>query len=450
MALAAMHVGIPVAPISRLYSLVLQRPTKSRSIFELIEPQMVFADDGARFSAAINATSAHPFEVVVARNKECLSRDSTSFDSLLRSEDTNAVDKAFAATGPNTIAKLLLTSGSTGHPKAVVNTQRMMCSNQRAFGQMWPFMSEQPPVLVEWLPWNHTFGGNNNFNAVLANGGSYYIDEGKPVPDLIETTVRNLRDVSPTVYFNVPRGWDLLLPYLESDETLRRKFFARLNLAMYAAAALPMNLWERLYRLAIDPEGNRIPLVSGWGATETAPGATMVHFPSIRTSVIGLPHPGTELMMIPLSEEGKYELRVRGPNFTPGYWKRPDLTAAAFDEEGYYKMGDAGRFADPLDPAKGIEFAGRLAENFKLTNGNVGSRRRIACTGNRSAVAHCTGRRYCRARPRRDRLPDLPQCRRAQQACRSEYDTAGPGRAANVERGWPRHVKLCSPGAAFE
>jgi feruloyl-CoA synthase len=367
--LAAMHAGIPVAPISPAYSLMSKEFGKLRAIFGLIEPALVFADDGARFEAALSAVSRHPFEVVVCRNPDAIPRGATAFDSLIGKEDGAAVERAFAAVGPETVAKLLMTSGSTGHPKAVINTQRMLCSNQQAFRQMWRFLQDQPPVLVEWLPWNHTFGGNNNFNAVLANGGSFYIDEGKPAPGLIETTVRNLREISPTMYFNVPRGYDLLIPYLEADETLRRTFFARQNLIMYAAAALPSNLWERLYKLAFDAEGRRIPLVSGWGSTETAPGATMVHFESIRPSVIGLPHPGTELKMVPVSDDGKYELRVRGPNVTPGYLKRPDLTADAFDSEGFYKIGDAGRLADPDDPAKGIEFAGRLAEDFKLTSG---------------------------------------------------------------------------------
>ncbi len=368
--LAAMHVGIPVAPVSPAYSLMSQEFAKLRAIFELIQPTMVFADDGARFAAALSALPKNSFEIVTSRNGNALPCASSSFDSLIDGEDSPAVDRAFTKVMPDTVAKLLMTSGSTGHPKAVINTQRMLCSNQQAFRQMWRFLQDEPPVLVEWLPWNHTFGGNNNFNAVLANGGSFYIDEGKPAPNLIETTVRNLREISPTLYFNVPRGYDLLIPYLESDETLRKTFFARQNLIMYAAAALPKNLWERLYRIAFDANGNRIPLVSGWGSTETAPGATMVHFESIRPSVIGLPHPGTDLKMIPVpSEDGKYELRVRGPNVTPGYLKRPDLTASAFDEEGFYKIGDAGRLADPDDPAKGIEFAGRLAEDFKLTSG---------------------------------------------------------------------------------
>jgi feruloyl-CoA synthase len=367
--LAAMHVGIPAVPISPAYSLMSKDFAKLRSIFDLIKPGIVFVDDASRFAAAIDALSSRKFDVVACRNGHATVRSAIPFESLLGQEDSPAVDRAFAAIGPDTVGKLLLTSGSTGHPKAVINTQRMMCYCQTALAQAWPIMKEEPPVLVEWLPWNHTFGGNNNFNAVLSNGGCLYIDEGKPAPGLIETTVRNLREVSPTFHFNVPRGYDLLIPYLEKDETLRRTFFARVHAIMYAAAALPVNLWERMHRLSVGETGRRVPLVSGWGATETAPLATLVHFEPIRTSVIGLPVPGCELKMVPVAPDGKYELRVRGPNVTPGYLKRPDLTEQAFDEEGFYKMGDAGRLADPADAAKGIEFAGRLAEDFKLTSG---------------------------------------------------------------------------------
>ena len=283
-------------------------------------------------------------------------------------DDADAVARAFAAVEPDTIAKFLFTSGSTGQPKAVINTQRMLCSNVQSRAQAWPFLEDEPPVLVDWLPWNHTFGGNNDFGLVLAHGGTLYIDGGKPVPGLIETTVRNLRDVSPTICFNAPRGYDALLPFLENDAALRRSFFARLKVILYAAAALPAHIWDRLERLSILETGKRVHMASAWGSTETAPQVTIVHFRSTRTSVVGLPSPGCELKMAPIDSAGKYELRVRGPNVTPGYWKQPELTRTAFDEEGFYKMGDAGRFADPDDPAQGIEFAGRLAEDFKLSS----------------------------------------------------------------------------------
>jgi feruloyl-CoA synthase len=233
--------------------------------------------------------------------------------------------------------------------------------------QLWPFLEEKPPVMVDWLPWNHTFGGNKNFNMILRNGGSLYIDAGKPVPGLIETTVANLREVSPTLSFNVPRGFDALLPYLEADPTLRDAYFRDLDMIFYAAAALPQNLWQRLERLSLEARGEKVLMASGWGATETSPVITLTHYPIERAGVVGLPGPGCELKMIPNS--GKLEMRVRGPNVTPGYWKRDDLTREAFDEEGFYLTGDAGKLADPADPAKGIVFDGRVTENFKLTTG---------------------------------------------------------------------------------
>jgi len=252
-------------------------------------------------------------------------------------------------------------------PKGVINTQRMMCSNQQAYAQIWPFLEDRPPVLCEWLPWNHTFGSNSTFNMVLRNGGTFHIDGGKPAPGLIETTARNLREVSPTLYLNVPRGFDLLLPYLESDAQLRKNFFRDLDLIFYAGAALPQNLWERIEKLALAERGGELAMLSGWGSTETAPMATCVHFPIERAGVIGLPAPGCEIKLAPSG--GKLEARVRGPNVTPGYYKRDDLTRAAFDDEGFYCIGDALRLADRERPALGLVFDGRVAEDFKLSSG---------------------------------------------------------------------------------
>ena len=355
-ALAAMHIGVPVAPISPSYSLMSQDFVKLKSIIDLVQPGLIFVDHPERFDRALNAIRHHKFELVTAE----------TISGLKAQINPEAVGKAFASVRPDTVAKYLFTSGSTGQPKAVINTQRMLCSTIQSRAQVWPFLDDEPPVIVDWLPWNHTFGGNNDFGLVLAHGGTMYIDAGKPVPGLIETTVRNLREVSPTICFNAPRGYDALLPYLETDRDLRKSFFARLKVLLYAAAALPIHIWERLEQLSIQETGRRVRMTSGWGSTETAPQVTLVHFESRRTSVIGLPTPGIELKMVPVDRAGKYELRVRGPNVTPGYWKQPELTAAAFDDEGFYKMGDAGCFADPDDPAQGIEFAGRLAEDFKL------------------------------------------------------------------------------------
>ena len=354
-ALAAMHIGVPVAPISPAYSLMSRDFVKLRTIISLIQPRLIFVENAQQYARALSAIADQDAEIA------------TSIEALNAKTDPAAVSRAFAAIQPDTIAKFLFTSGSTGQPKAVINTQRMLCSNIQSARQIWLFLQDEAPVLVDWLPWNHTFGGNNNFSTALGHGGTLYIDAGKPMPGLIDTTVRNLREVSSTIYYNVPRGFDALLPFLETDAALRRTFFALLKVIVYAAAALPVPLWERLERLSIQETGKRVRMASAWGSTETAPMVTLVHFEPARTSVIGLPTPGCELKMIPVDDAGRFELRVRGPNITPGYWKQPELTAAAFDEEGFYKMGDAGRFADAADPAQGIEFAGRLAEDFKLS-----------------------------------------------------------------------------------
>jgi feruloyl-CoA synthase len=371
LAIAAQFVGVPYAPISPAYSLLSSDHAKLRTIFRLLEPGLVYADDGARFTPALQAVGSSA-EFVSSRN---VPAGATRFDELLTSRAGQEVDAAAAAITADTIAKILFTSGSTGEPKGVINTHRMLASNQQMIRQCWPFLEREGPIIIDWLPWNHTFGGNHNFNMVLANGGSLYIDDGKPAPGLIEKTVANLRDIAPNIYFNVPRGFDVLLPFLENDESLARQFFSRLKVVFYAGAALPQNLWERLERKA-EQLGKRVAMVSSWGATETAPMVTSVHFPIDRAGVIGIPGPGCEVLMLPSGE--KLEMRVRGPNVTPGYFKRPDLTAAAFDAEGFYKIGDAGRLADPADAARGIVFDGRIAENFKLMSGtwvHVGSLR---------------------------------------------------------------------------
>jgi feruloyl-CoA synthase len=366
LALGAMHIGVPVAPVSSAYSLLSKDYEKLRYALELLNPGVVFVANGAPFTAALNKVKLGAAELVVGSNAPEGIR-ATAFAELLATQPTFAVDEAFMKVGPDTIAKILFSSGSTDLPKGVINTQRMLCSNQQAIAQLWPFLSEKPPVIVDWLPWNHTFGGNFCFNAMLRHGGTLYIDEGKPTPQLIAKSVVNLREISPTVYFNVPRGFDMLLPHLEQDEALRSNFFQRLDLVFYAAAALPPSLWSRLEDVAIAATGKRVPMVSGWGSTETAPDVTLVHFEIEGAGVIGLPIPGCEVKMIP--NAGKLELRIRGPNITPGYWKRDDLSKKAFDEEGYYCIGDAGKLADPENPARGIEFDGRVAEDFKLATG---------------------------------------------------------------------------------
>ncbi|WP_434426873.1 feruloyl-CoA synthase [Nannocystis pusilla] len=361
--LAAMYVGVPAVPVSPAYSLVSQDLENLRHIAVQVEPGLVFAADGARFARALAAVGC-PAVVGEAPGPA----QAVLSDMLSETCSLDHADAAHAATGPDTVAKILFTSGSTSRPKGVINTQRMLCSNQQAIAQCWPFLRARPPVLVDWLPWHHTFGGNHNFNMAVYHGGSLYVDEGKPAPGLIERTVANLRAVPPTLYFNVPRGFEVLLPYLERDADLRARFFSRLDVIFYAGAALPPNLWARLAAVAEQAgAAGRVLMTSAWGSTETLPLVTSVHFPIDHAGIIGLPAPGCELKLVP--REGKLELRVRGPNVTPGYHREPELTAAAFDDEGYYCIGDAGRLADPTDPRKGVVFDGRVAEDFKLTSG---------------------------------------------------------------------------------
>lgn len=354
--LAALHVGVPAVPVSPAYSLLSEDHAQLRYIVDLVRPGLVYASDGERYGKALKTISGT--ETVAG---------AAAFGTLLETARHPALEERFAATGPDTVAKILFTSGSTGKPKGVLNTQRMLCSNQQALAQAWPFVEERPPVIVDWLPWSHTFGGNHNFNLALRNGGTLYIDGGKPAPGLIETTVRNLREVPSTLHFNVPRGFEMLIPYLEGDRELRETFFRDLDAVFYAAAALPQHLWEKLERLSIEATGRRVVMLSAWGSTETAPSSTQIHFLIERAGVIGLPGAGTEIKLAPVGN--KFELRVKGPNVTPGYWQRPDLTREQFDEDGFLKTGDAGKLADPDDPSKGILFDGRLAENFKLTSG---------------------------------------------------------------------------------
>ncbi len=365
--LGAMYVGIPVVPTSPAYSLISRDFGKLKHVFDLVRPGLVFAADGEPFAKALGALDLDGVEVVVTRDPPG-GLEVTDFAALTGTAPGRAIEEARSRVGPDTLAKILFTSGSTGLPKGVINTHRMMCSNQQAMVQIWPFITRRPPVLVDWLPWSHTFGGNHNFNMILRNGGTLYIDAGKPVPGLVEKTVANLRDIAPTLYFNVPRGFDMILPYLERDSALRDHFFADLDTIFYAAAALPPNLWQRLEALSVAARGEKVVMTSAWGATETAPLAAGVHFPIDRAGVIGLPVPGCELKMLP--NAGKLEMRVRGPNVTPGYYRREDLTREAFDADGFYKIGDAGRLADPEDPAKGILFDGRVAEDFKLLTGS--------------------------------------------------------------------------------
>jgi feruloyl-CoA synthase len=363
--LAGFTTGIPVAPVSVAYSLQSQDHGKLRDIARLLAPGLVYVSDTAPFAKALAALPAG-IEIAAGANGAKLP-NVTAFAGLVSARPGPQVEAAVARTDAQTIAKFLLTSGSTGAPKAVINTHGMLAANQQALAQIWPFLAANDLVLLDWLPWNHTFGGNHNFNLVLRQAGTLHIDAGKPLPALIGETVRNLREVSPTIYFNVPAGYAALLPHLEADEALAQRFFARLQLIFYAAASLPQDLWDRLEAIAVRTTGRRVPMTSAWGATETAPLATAAHFPIDRPGVIGVPVPGIELKLVPSA--GKLEVRVRGAHVTPGYWKNPKLTAAAFDEDGFYRIGDAVRFADPDEPARGLLFDGRIAEDFKLITG---------------------------------------------------------------------------------
>jgi feruloyl-CoA synthase len=372
--LAAIYVGIPYAPISPAYALVSSDFARLRHIFELLTPGLVFAADGEPFRRAIEAVVSDEVEVVVVRNPiaQRSGRMATPFTAL-RSDDLAAADAAHATVGPDTIAKLLFTSGSTGTPKAVINTQRMWCSNQAMILSQLAFFADEPPVIVDWSPWHHTAGGNHNFGFVLYNGGTFYIDEGKPIAGAIETTVANLREIPTNWYFTVPKGYEALLPYLRADAGLRQTFFSRLKVLWFAGAALSQAVFDEMQEIALASCGERIMFLTGLGATETAPMALARMWQSKDSANMGVPVPGVELKLA--ARDGKLEARLRGPNITPGYWRQEHLTAEAFDREGFYRLGDALRFEDPADPALGLLFDGRIAEDFKLATGtwvNVG------------------------------------------------------------------------------
>jgi feruloyl-CoA synthase len=366
LALAAQHVGVPSAAISPAYSLMSRDFDKLKGMITLLEPGAIYVSATKPFAAALAAIKPlHKAQIISGNAGDA---DALAFRTIAATAETPDVAKAFATVTPDTIAKFLFTSGSTGTPKAVINTQRMLTSSQQAKAQTWTFLEQSDDlVILDWLPWSHTFGANHNFNLVLRNGGSLYIDGGKPAPGLFATSLANLKSVMPTVYFNVPRGFDMLIAALRGDEDLRRRFFSEVKFAFYAGAALPQNLWDALEELSIKTVGRAMPMVSAWGSTETSPLATDCHFLAERSGNIGVPIPGTELKLVTSGD--KLEVRVRGPNVTPGYWKAPELTRQAFDEEGFYLIGDAVKLADAGRPERGLFFDGRVAEDFKLNSG---------------------------------------------------------------------------------
>ena len=356
LALAAMHVGVPLAPISPAYSLASRDHGKLRLLAELLRPGAIYVASRAAFAPALAALAS---EVPVL--------DPAQVAALQEVAPTRAVDEAFAAVTGDSTAKILFTSGSTGIPKGVINTQRMLCANQAALAAGWAFLTDAPPVIVDWLPWSHTFGGNHNANLVLVNGGTLYIDGGKPAPGVFDETVRNLREIPSTIYFNVPRGFDLLARHLETDDALRETFFRELDVLFYAAAALSPATWARLEAVA-KRAGRSVAMTAAWGSTETSPLVTQVCFPIDRAGVIGVPAPGVELAFVASGD--KLEMRVRGPNVAPGYLRADgSIEPLPLDELGFYPMGDAGTLADESDPCAGVVFDGRTSENFKLASG---------------------------------------------------------------------------------
>jgi feruloyl-CoA synthase len=362
--LAAYTAGIPVMPISVAYSLMSKDHQRIKAIAELTQPGLVFADDAGMFERALDTLAPMVPQALIARGQR---QGALMLSELWDRSPSSAVEEAYQSVGPDTIAKLLFTSGSTGTPKGVINTHRMLCANQAMLQQIWPFLADEPPVLVDWLPWSHTFGANHNLNLVLFNGGTLYIDDGKPAPPAFPRTLSALREIAPTVYFNVPAGFALLAPALEGDAELARHFFERLRFMFYAGAALPEALVLRMRELAQRFADHEVPLTSSWGTTETAPAATSAHFANPPIGCIGVPLTGNTIKLFPVGD--RFELRVRGPNVTPGYFRAPELATVAFDAEGFYCSGDAGKLVNDEDPNQGLLFDGRIAEDFKLLTG---------------------------------------------------------------------------------
>ncbi|MFO1216990.1 MAG: feruloyl-CoA synthase [Burkholderiaceae bacterium] len=365
LALGCMWVGVPYVPVSAAYSLISQDYGKLRHIVQTVTPGLVFASD-ARFAKAIAAVV--PAETTVVLTEGGIDgRSVRAFASLLDATPDARCDAAHAAVGPDTIAKFLFTSGSTKAPKGVINTQRMLCANQQMIRQCMRFLGDEPPVLVDWLPWNHTFGGNHNTGIVIYNGGTLYIDDGKPTPAGIATTLRNLREISPTVYFNVPKGFEEIAHAMDDDEVLRGRLFARVKAFMFAGAGLSQAVWDKLDAHGVIAAGERVRIITGLGMTETAPSCTFAVGADVRSGHIGLPVPGVEVKLVPIGD--KTEVRFRGPNVMPGYWRAPEQTREAFDDEGFYRTGDAVKWVEPGQVAQGLAFDGRIAEDFKLSTG---------------------------------------------------------------------------------
>ncbi len=369
LSLGALLVGVPYCPVSPAYSLVSQDYDKLKHVVNTLTPSVVFASELARYGNAIDAAIPADALVVIDAQGERSRRLGTTvtLDAWLATKPTAAVDAAMQATGPDSIAKFLFTSGSTRLPKAVINTHRMWCSNQQQMRQSMPVLADTPPVLVDWLPWNHTFGGNHNFGLTVYNGGTLYIDDGKPTPALMTETLRNLREIAPTVYFNVPAGFEAIASAMQHDDALRRNLLSRVQMFFYAGAALPQPVWDSLFTHAEKEVGERIVMTTGLGMTESGPFAIFVSSHDVKAGDLGVPTPGMELKLVASGD--KTEVRYKGPNVTPGYWRNVEAAREAFDDEGFFCTGDAIKWIDHQDVHKGIRFDGRIAEDFKLSTG---------------------------------------------------------------------------------
>jgi feruloyl-CoA synthase len=365
LALGCMVAGVPFVPTSPPYSLISQDYDKLKHVLHTVTPGMVFASD-ARYAKAIAATVSNDMEIVMNEG-DVDGKQVTRFDSLCQTQATAQVDAAIGATGPDTIVKFLFTSGSTKLPKAVINTQRLWCANQQQMAQSMPVLAEEPLVLVDWLPWNHTFGGNHNFGMVVFHGGTLYIDDGKPTPALMHETLRNLREIAPTVYFNVPTGFEAIANAMKTDDLLRKTLLSRVQMFFYAGAALAQPIWDSLYESEEREVGERIVMGTGLGMTESGPFGIFVTNPYVQAGDLGVPTPGLELKLVDMG--GKTEVRYRGPNVTPGYWRNAEETKGSFDEEGFFCTGDAVKWIDETNVHLGLKFDGRIAEDFKLATG---------------------------------------------------------------------------------
>jgi feruloyl-CoA synthase len=409
--MAAQFAGVPFAPVSPAYSLVSQDFGKLRYVLGMLNPGLIYVSSGKQFAKAIAAVVPADVEVVVAVDPP-EGRKVTLLSDLTQTSKHPDLERVHATVGPDTVVKILFTSGSTGNPKGVINTQRMLTSNQAMMQHHLPFVLTEPPVLVDWLPWSHTFGGNHNVNLVLANGGTLYIDDGKPVPGGFDMTVRNLKEIASTIYFNVPKGFEVLAGHLKSDKALAEKFYSRVQLLFYAGASLPQHVWDSLDESAVAITGKKVRMLTGLGSTETAPAVFNSTELCDKAGMVGVPLPGIDVKLVP--NGGKLEARIRGPNITPGYWKQPEQTKSSFDDEGFYLLGDALKFADDKDPRKGFVFDGRVAEDFKLVTGtwvSVGPLRSELISALAPLIRDCVITGHDRDSVGALLIPDLDACR---------------------------------------